>query len=376
MIHIPSTAKRKIFLTALVLVLVSVTVLLAQNTPPKEAAPAESEQTVPGNLLLIDPLKAGIPVGKFDVELVNFVPWQERKSFSPDMNEVPEDGKLVHMTDEQTNSSTGIIGFQVLPDRIIYDNLYAGIVVIDIRTGKTISNFHPSTHRSDFLYDDGKYFVVTDESLDVYDESGNLTQSFPFQHNYLGYIVRNNGSTYMVSVVEDANNNNPNKYISLEIEHDGKPVGRIIDGAINESGSIFYANPNEMKDIAFTTKKGDKVTLKLKSSIEHFTGFAGLSNDRFFLYERTRSTKNADSKLHLSVWDIDNFSRPMARTELPFDSFPFINTGAPGIQIMPDGTVYQLVSNKHGAFVFKITEVDANTPNSGFPKILVPQTHK
>ena len=352
MIQFHFISHRKIFLTALVLIIVSVTMLVAQNAPSKEATPAESGQ-----------------VGTFDVKMISFTPWNTSND-SSGLNSmyIPTEGVFI-----------GATGFQVLDDKILFLNHTYGAITVDIKTGRRISSvqFEPAAYS--FVWEDGKYFVnSTNNSIDIYDDTGKLERSTSYRsHKVSGQqIVRYNGVTYLIFQKENVDDSSITFDVaSLPIYDDGT-IGDPFDGAIYQNGTIVFTHYENASINDFASSRGfDTEASFIKTSVgKIFTrnlkesigdgNIIGFSDNRVFVRkEKTVSENVYKTVLQSFAFDKKNgVGKLMAETEDPFHGF------YTDFSILPDGTIYKLFNDRRGALVFSLKEIESGMSQNGFPK--------
>lgn len=358
MIQFPSFPHRKILLTALLLAMVSLTVLVAQNTPPpKEVAPAETGQNVNNDAASQPTLpRENGQVGTFEVKQVTFTKWNTATDTSGIYLERWEGGY------------EAVEDFQVLSDRVIYNNSEHGILVIDRKTGKTIDHFSgdPTDVIDQVRFDGNKYYVKTgNANLGIYSADFRLLNSykFPYENYGGGYgIVHINNTTY-INTGRSLNDKIVNAYTA--ITDDGQ-VSELRDGHVYENGDILVETDPLHPYVV--TADGKKLDRGLLNIVKKGGGWIGsIANGRVYLLEYNE--KYNKEFLVAYAFNDDGFSaNPVARIEIPKPKTPsFWAVGGVGYRFSKDGTVYYLVAEEKGIRLLSFTEVPFSVPHAYLP---------
>lgn len=355
MIYSSAFARRKTatILSVLMIVAVSAVVLAqtSQTNPHNKATPAGTGQ-----------------VGTFDVQMINFTPWN---------TETDSSGIFL----DKFEDYSGVIGFQVLDDKILYLDDYHGIVDVDRKSGKKVKNLYFFPFVNNFVFEDGKYYINSSEhSIDVYDVTGKLLNVFPYPRKlFSDQMVRYNGSTYVIFHKEDANYQFLGK-ASFPIDDNGK-IGTTVEGVVDQSGNILvdihqtdqlgYSRINTAS--SFIKTATGKTFIKNLANLLNQGDIIGLSSNRIFV-RRVEYPSEGVERIFLQSYAFDKkkgIGDKLAEIEIPFISTPFyanIPTGE--FSVSPDGMIYKVIANEKGVFMFSLKEAKYNEPHTGFPSIL------
>lgn len=353
MTHIALTAKRIHMLSVFVLVVLS-TALLAQNIPPlKETVPAETEQ-----------------IGTFDVRQISFTPWNNE---SLKFREY-EDGFM------------GLYSFQVLDEDRIAFLLEGRITVIGRQNGRVLSSFSFSPDAKDFIYENGKFYILSQEfSIDIYDESGKLLKSVPFERNEDNYafnIVRQNNSTYIqTSKIEHDDIADPHFLIkpivtvfSRPVEKNGLPVNGEKEKLPFYPGlTVDQENSAGICSVIITNKEGRTFNRSFPKDSDCYV--IGMTNNTvIFGIDNTlpdQSPNGHKNRIQSVEFNSERgFGNISAEIVMPHASFdPYVRSKKE-FYFSQGGALYQMLTTEDGIFIFELKETKLGVPHSSYPASL------
>ena len=248
----------------------------------------------------------------------------------------------------------GATSFQVMDTNsiVFLSNASNEIITIDSKSGKVISKFSVCTDPRDFVYEGGKFYVLTDFSLYIYDASGNLGKTIEYSNHYSGVmrITRYNNSSYLLL---------PNGN-SLQVEKGGVAVNTIeLEGSITSTGNRVVTKISGEYSYSVTHIAEDG-----KWSESNFTSdkkvagvfVVGSTADRIVLDVQTYLSESPISveRKFLSIGlKAGTLQKQAAEIKVPNVYYVWSNKE---FYLTASGTLYNMVTAPEGAFVFVLTE--------------------
>lgn len=268
----------------------------------------------------------------------------------------------------------GATSFQVLnANHIAYlCNSSAEIIVTDAKNGKAISKFSAGIAPRDFTYDNGKYFVLNDFSVGVYDASGKLTNTIEYSKQYLGVVrlTRYNNATYLLL---------PNGN-SLQIESNGAPItGTETKGIITSTGKRVLTQMTSDNSYTVTVITTDSNKTQSTFTTEKKVAgvfVVGATNDRVIVDVQCYTSENpvgVERKIQSISFTQTGIGNAVAEIKVPQMYYVLASKE---FYVSTSGILYHMITSPSGVFVFTLAEAEAGTkPVTVYPQAITAQTY-
>ena len=262
-------------------------------------------------------------------------------------------------------ANLGATAFQILDQKRIafLCNSSNEIIITDKVTGDAIDKFQISFAPRDFVYENSKYYVLTEYDVVVYDETGNEITKYPFPMDYQGVesLTRFNDATYLLLpegnslMIEDCGESiEPTKFEGI-ISGNGYFVSSRITGS--NTFSIKISSENNQEKNYITDKKVAGAFI------------IGTSQNRVFLDVQTFISENpiAVERTITSV-ELNNneLGVIVAKTNVPNSYYVISNKD---FYVSEKGNIYNMMTSPQGVFVFSLSETNSEK-TQGYPSTL------
>ena len=267
-------------------------------------------------------------------------------------------------------ANLGAMAFEILNNnRIAFlCNSSSEIAIVNTADGKTVNKFPVTFAPRDFSYDKNKFYVLTEYKIDVYDESGKANNSFDFNRRYVGVerIARYNNSTYLLL---------PNGN-SLLVESNNQSVEpKEIDGCITSLGNQVTIKQNGISNYIVTliSPTGNKLENTFQADKKVAGVFVvGTTSNRIVLDVQTYLSENP-IKVERKIVSIEinkaGLGKIVSEIKVPNIYYVLSNKD---ISLLPNGTVYNMVTAPEGIFVYSLIE---SKSGNGYPKFLTDRAY-
>ena len=264
-------------------------------------------------------------------------------------------------------TNLGAVSFAVLDEkRIAYlCNSTNEIVVVDRASGQAVTRFFVEPAPRDFVYSDGHFFVLADDSVRRYDEAGRLSGKFPFPRTYRGVerLERFANATYLL--LPSGN--------SVMIESDGRSLpADETEGWMSASGRRVETRIGRNGDYRVRVFENDGTSREADFSADGKVAgvFAvGSTGERLILDVQTFRSEapvSVERTLVVIRLDADGIGPIIAKTRLPDCYFVYSNRD---LTLSESGAVFNMVTSPDGTFVFALTETSAAAGREYPPRI-------
>ena len=265
---------------------------------------------------------------------------------------------------EVPGANLGATSFAVLDDsRVAFlSNSSSEIIITDKITGKAIKKFPVLFSPRDFVYDKGLFYVLDEQDVVVYDETGKRTSSIAFLASYIAVVrlTRFDNSTYLL--LPSGN--------SLKIESNGSSVAPTeYEGWITSFG-LFVTSKitgDNSYSIKIKTKNG-KIAEKTYSTNIRIAGafVIGSTENRLILDVQTFISENpiiVERKIVAIELDKNDLGNITASIKVPDCYYVLSFTD---FYVSANGTVLNMLTAPKGAFVFSLEE-NKSMAAKGYP---------
>lgn len=295
----------------------------------------------------------------FDVQQISSTPWN-----------IP-DG-IVYT--QVPGANLGATSFEVLGSNHIafLCNSTSEITIVNAADGKAIQRFPVAFAPRDFVYDKGEFYVLSQLQVDVYDESGNIVNSFTFPQKYAGVerMARCNGSTWLL--LPSGN--------SAMIEANGQMVEpKEFEGWITSSGnriSTKSVGENTFTTALFTASGGKSESVFQTDKKVAGVYMVGVTKDRIYLDVQTFLSENpirVERKIESVEIEGLSINKKIASIKAPDVYYVLSNKD---ILVSAEGKLYHMITDEEGVFVFSLSEIDkGKEPIHHYPEVLSKKTY-
>jgi len=251
-------------------------------------------------------------------------------------------------------------------------NSSSEIIITDMKSGKVVSKFNAGIAPNDFAYDNGKYYVLNDFSIGIYNASGKLTNTVEYSREYLGVkrLTRYYNSTYLLL---------PNGN-SLQVESNGLSVTtKEIEGSISSNGNrvVTQITGDYSYTVAFITPSGNKTQNTFTSKLKVAGVFVvGATPDKVIIDVQSYISENpiqVERKIQSISFSKAGKGNVVAEITIPEMYFVL---SSKEFYVSGSGTLYNMVTSPIGAFVFNLSEVQAGTKTvATYPEAIMARTY-
>jgi hypothetical protein len=266
-------------------------------------------------------------------------------------------------------ANIGATSFQLINENQIafLCNSNSEIVVVNITKGETVFSFPVNYSPRDFYFDKGKYYVLSEGKVSVYDQNGNEISYFTFPAEYSGTekLIRYLDTTYLL--LPSGN--------SLIVESGGKAVAPVeLKGWPSFSGLRVFTqiiSPNQYR-VSLLSQYGKKFERTFSTANKVAGVFVvGATSNRIFLDVQTyisESPVRVERKLVYISIGTTGIGNILAELNIPDMYYVLSNTD---FILTSKGVLYHKIAAPEGIFIFLITEQDGNLPATGYPEIIL-----
>jgi len=240
------------------------------------------------------------------------------------------------------------------------------VIIADQTTGNVLNRFALQFVPRDFVYDNGYFYILGENNVYAYSETGNLTATIPYPASYVGVerLARYNNSTYLLL---------PSGY-SARIETDGQnvtPQGYL--GWVTQSGNFVYTklsgNTYSVKVLTTDGKIFDKsFTTDKKVGGVYVVGSTATEvvlDVQTFITESPIQVERHIVTIELNANGLGNIT---ADSKVPDCYYVLSNKE---ISLMPNGTIMNMVTSPQGAYVFALTQINLDGKAQTYPASLL-----
>lgn len=271
-------------------------------------------------------------------------------------------------------ANLGATSFEVLGNSRIalLCNSTGELVIVNTADGKAIQRFPVAFAPRDFVYDKGEFYVLSQLQVDVYDEIGNVMNSFAFPQNYAGVerMARYNGATWLLLPSGK----------SAMIETDGQVVEPIeLEGWITSSGNRVatkLAGENTYIIKLFTESDGESESSFQTDKKVAGAYVVGVTKDRIYLDVQTflsESPISVERKIVSIEIQSMTLDKIVAEIKVPDVCYVLSNKD---ISVFADGTLYTMITDEEGIFIFSLSEITTGKGiNRPFPDFLTNKSY-
>lgn len=254
-------------------------------------------------------------------------------------------------------ANLGVISFEVLDEnRLAFlCNATSEIIITSKSNGSAIEKFPVSFAPRDFVYDNGFFYVLYENKVIAYNESGNAFNHFSFPDSYIGIerITRFKNSTYLL--LPSCN--------SLIIETDGNSVeAKEYDGWITSKGHWITTGLNGDNSYSIKITTGNnKIYEKVFVTDKKVAGVyvVGSTENRIvldvqtFITESPINVKREIITVELNQGEIGSI---VTIRNVPNCYYVLSNKD---FCVLSDGSIINMVTAPQGIFMFSLTETKA-----------------
>ncbi len=251
-------------------------------------------------------------------------------------------------------ANLGATAFQILDkNRIAYlCNSTSEIIITDQSTGKAIDKFKVSVAPRNFVYENGKFYVLSGYKVTAYDEIGNELIKCPYPMSYQGIerLVRFNDATYLLLPAGN----------SLMIEDCGVSIEPVeLKGVVTENGYFISSQitGNSSYSIKISTSV-DNTMEKTYATDKKTAGvfIVGATEKRIFLDVQTFISENPVS-VERTIISINLRENELGAviTEIVIPKSYYI-IPSKDFYVSETGKVYNMMTSPQGVFIFSLTE--------------------
>jgi len=259
-------------------------------------------------------------------------------------------------------ANLGATSFEVLSsNRIAFlCNSSSEITIVNTADGKAIQRFPVAFAPRDFVNDKGRFYVLSQLQVDVYDENGKAVNSFTFPQTYAGVerMARCNGSTWLL--LPSGN--------SAMIETNGQIVElQELEGWITSSGNRVATKL--VGEGSYTITLYSESEGKSESTFQTDKKVAGVyvvgvTKDRIYIDVQTFLSENpirVERKMVSIAVDNLTMGKIVAEIKIPDVYYVLSNKD---FAVSMEGKLYTMISDEEGIFVFSLSEIETGKGTS------------
>lgn len=300
-----------------------------------------------------DTVKEQIEFKGFYIRQVAFIPWNEKDGIT--YKQVP-------------GANLGVTSFEIIDSANIafLSDASNEILIYNFRQEKMIRSFMILPAPRDFAYNSGKFYVLGERNIEIYDTTGYKTGicEIPAEFQGIMRISRFNATTYLLL---------PSGHSLKMGNSDGLTEFSFYDGwVINKDLSVKTRILNDTS-FEISILKENKTTVSRKFSWKgKIAGIfaVGISEKLIILDIQTWISKNpvaVDRHLTFFSYTENELIEMSGMLKVPDHYFILTNKE---FSVDREGVIYHLVSTEEGVFVFSITESDTESSTSDYPAFL------
>ena len=261
----------------------------------------------------------------------------------------------------------GATSFQILDqNRIAFlCNSSNEIIITDKSTGKAIYKFPVSFAPRDMVYENNKFYVLSEYEVTVYDETGNEITKYPFPMNYQGIerLIRFNDATYILLpegnslMIEDCGESVEPAVFKGVITENGYFITSQITGSNTYSIKISFSNKNAIEKTYDTNKKTAGVFI------------IGSTENRVLLDVQTFISENPIAvERTITAIELSNNELRGIVTEIIVPQSYYVISNK-DFYVSENGNVYNMMTSPQGVSVFSLSESKSGKVH-GYPSTL------
>lgn len=266
-------------------------------------------------------------------------------------------------------ANLGAISFDILDlQRVAFlSNATNEVIIVDRSNGEATQKFPVVTSPKDFIYDSGFFYVLSENSISIYDTEGKSINQFNIPAKYLGVerLTRYASSTYLL--LPSGN--------SLKIESNGKSVTEEVKGWATQNGDFVFTRLSGDNTYSINLTRGseswshDFTTDKKVAGV--FVG--GSSPTRLILDVQTFISENPIVvERHFVAIELTSQGIENTIVDIKAPDVYYVLSNKE-IYMTKSGEVFNMVSAPTGLYVFSLVE-KAGTVN-GYPVSLNEKYH-
>lgn len=270
-------------------------------------------------------------------------------------------------------ANLGVTSFEVMDNKRIafLSDASSEIIITEKLNGNTLSRFTVADVPRDFVYDKGSFYVLFENSVVVYDESGKTIKTMPYPASLKGVerITRFNNLTYLLLPAGNS--------VSVE-SISGKPtIDEVLKGWITSSGMFVYCtlNGGNTYKVQMGTAAGN--TEKIFTSVLKTAGvyIVGATKNRLVLDVQTYISESPiQAERHLVTIELNaqGLGDIINDIKLPDCYYVLSNKD---ILLVNDGMVLNMVTAPQGVLLFSLTETEKHQAKNYPASLLATKYH-
>jgi hypothetical protein len=286
-------------------------------------------------------------------------PATQAKAFSvKGVSRIPWDAKNGLAYKEVQGANLGATSFAMMNNNrtAFLSDASNEIVITNDWNGQVLSRFPVALYPRDFAFDKGKFYVLTENMVTVYDVTGKQVNAIPFPGSYLGVmrLTRYNNATYLLLPSGNSVEIEANGAATQAIGHKGwitsagNFVGTRLAGDNNYDVKIILANGNSYQKTFTADKKVGGVYVIGATATRIYIDV------QTFVSESPVQVERHIVAIELNAGGLGNL---VSSTKLP-DSYYVLSDK--DIEVEASGELLNMVTNAQGANVFSLTETNAD----------------
>lgn len=264
-------------------------------------------------------------------------------------------------------ANLGATAFQILDqNRIAFlCNSSNEIIITDKDSGKAIDKFQVSFAPRDMVYENNKFYVLSEYKVTVFDETGNEITKYTFPMSYQGVerFTRFNDATYLL--LPEGN--------SLMIEDCGESIEPVVfKGIITNNGYFITSQITGSNTYSIKISLSNKITIEKTYTTDKKTAgvfIVGSTENRViidvqtFISENPISVERTITAIKVSINELGDI---VTETIVPQSYYVISNKD---FYVSENGIVYNMMTSSHGVSVFSLTEAKSEK-TQGYPSTL------
>lgn len=228
------------------------------------------------------------------------------------------------------------------------------VVIVSLGSNKIVSRFNVDPYSQDIVFDNGKFYILNDNRIMVYNEIFEIDRIIPYstEYNSTNRVVRYKNATYLLL---------PNNH-SLLIEKDGAAVEPYeINGLITNNGNFFSSSLNSPNSFSIGYIKNDSTILLKEFMIPQPVAgvfIVGGTIDRVIIDLQlyiSEAPVIIDRKLIAIEFADSQIGAIISVIDVPDCYYTFTNKD---FYVGAEGLIYHMVSSPLSTYVFTLKECD------------------
>ncbi|MFI5149660.1 MAG: hypothetical protein ACHQRM_07995 [Bacteroidia bacterium] len=247
-------------------------------------------------------------------------------------------------------ANLGVTSFVIMDNnRVAYlSDASNEILLVDRTNGKTNSKFTVKPGPRDFVYEQGVFFLLGENKVYLYDETGKLNREIAFPGTYLGVgrIARHNKATWLL--LPSGN--------SVELETGKQVTGWITSGNHSVSAVLSGGNSYTLSVIQPDGKKSEKTFQTDKKTAGVY--IIGSDKDRIILDVQTYVSESPIRvERHLIALSLHHGVIGDLTSDIKIPDCYYVLSGREFI-LGNTGTVYHMITSPKGVNLYSLTETE------------------